>query len=491
MLDDSARIFFIIIGVIGFVLSFFGKSKNDSIGQREYESAERAAKGLAKPNPGRDRNPSDTSEKKTLPVNRGEQNPSEIKNVFLEIEAEDEEHLDEEEDEANEMEPNTDPEIKIYHATIKARTLLDLPGDWNKANQLILNGNELMITDALRKEAYCSFTLPGKLIDHTTIWVNEDQTSKDYFAFLVAVCDLDYLNNVLLVLGIRQSISATTSQMLSVVYQVKVKGDQIGHVFQKPNGAPRGVMIFSSESSKTEFLDIEHQEQMESSFGYPIVADRLTAQGSEFFTFNGANLERWNLTGSSVDLLDRQVHQGYVGNAFFENTRATFQSDIDDLTFYTGTGICWPEKGKEIAQDKVVARLGNNFFATETALYYAAFGKTSGDPRLIKVLDRPVIPMLLANIYDEQESYWAVFADLEQSAVYVADVEVDKLSLIMINQFKGKVTDVTMTLDEEYLIIYTDKQTLIVSNLASIPSTEVDIAEKPVITDPYDMLGNR
>ena len=426
-----------------------------------------------------------------MPVNRGEQNPSEIKNACLEVEAEDEDFGDEdEEDEAEEVAPNTDPEIKIYRPTIQARTLLDLPGAWGKSSQLVVNGTDLMVTDALRKEAYCTFDLSGKLLDHTTIWLDEDQNSKDFFAFLVAVCDLDFQNNVLLILGIKQAFSATVSQMLSVVYQTKVKGDQIGHIFQNPNGAPRGVMVFSSEGNKTEFLDIEQQEQMENSFGYPIIADRLTTQGSEFFTFNGANLEHWNLTGSSVDLQDRQVHQGYIGDAFFESARATFESDIDDLTFYTGTGVCWPEKGREIALGSVQARLGSNFFATGTALYYAAFGKTSGDPRLIKVLDRPVVPMLLANIYDETESYWAVFADLQQSAVYVADVEADKLSLIMLNQFKGKVTDVTMTLDEEFLIIYTNKQTVVVSNLANIPSTEVDIAEKPVITDPYKLFEN-
>lgn len=384
--------------------------------------------------------------------------------------------------------PENQPLINRSRSNLYAKTVLDLLVPPDKGCQICCEEDKLYLMDALRNDCFDCYELPGNMIDFKTVWLDaqNEKNETELTAFIMMICEKNSGARTLEVLAVPDPMLRLKKRFVEPVYSDMTSANTIAHVLLDEGGMPAKMILFDSESSIIEYRHLGESVKMGIELDDMILVDLNASSDQSFFMYNGENLERWVLSTYGINRVETRPIDSDIEKSSFSFTRATFPCS-QKTVLMTGEKVIFADTGKSFDITDAKYCTTGKLVATSNALYHLGSGIT-------KIIDRPLKPLLYANLYEDPESFWAVYMDDElKNAVYVLDVEKDSVRVSRFGDFNGYVGDATITMQSEELFIYTTMETLRINNLDLFEATETKVnpmePDKPDIFEHSSSFG--
>jgi hypothetical protein len=374
------------------------------------------------------------------------------------------------------------PTIMISQPNFYGSTILEMSTPDDQFSQVFVNGSTMLASNMLRSRIYDELELPGEMLDYKAVYCGDKAEKKNdggFTAFAVVICKNIIADNRFVLVGIREIANATFTKNLEILCTENTKAEFVANMKLDGDGIPEKVVLLDEDGKNVEVWGLQDSFFMRLEYDEPIEVDSSTTSDGMFWMYDGKHVQQWKHLPYGIEKLESFGLEGDVAVSCFEGIRSVcVNSDspvlsTGDKLFMTGTNL------RAKVQD-LMPGIGGKLFCGSDGLYHVYIEAGKEEPKVTKILDVLVEPMLLGNLYEDPESFWAVFVDeVARNVIYVIDVEKDRLGIIKVADIKGSVLDCSMSYTSEDLVIYSTKETLRLSNLHLFECEEVALDGLP------------
>jgi len=368
--------------------------------------------------------------------------------------------------------------VELRMNTVHAKTLGEIYQDGE--SQIAIHERSLVAMSFDRNETYCSKELKGRVVDYAVILSHDTYSELACTVILICQPSLhEYLYekfNVMKTPGFK-------GLKLERQFSLPTEMARIAHVFCDDKGLLDTVALIGKEGLDMEFVSFNGASSQSFGFDTRVIADGCVSDDDTFYTFDGSIVTRW-LYGND-GMLDVQYElesQGNIDKAFFKHTRETAGMPAKPL-LYDGSNIVFLDTSSKVALDGVQTNTGNVFFTTSDALWLV-----KQDSQPLKIMDRPMIPVLFLNHFQDKSSFTGIFKTEQENQAFAFDMTEGSLSKAGICRTSTRILDATYDNNDGTLYIFTVSETYVVRNFLDL-GFEVVLSANPPSEIPETQIG--
>ncbi len=368
--------------------------------------------------------------------------------------------------------------IELRMNTVHAKTLGEIYQDGE--SQVAVFEKSLVAMSFDRNETYCSKELKGRVVDYAVI-LNHD-TYSELACTVILICQSsphEYLYEKYSVLKTPEFKGLKLERQLSLPTEMA----RIAHVFCDDKGLFDTAALIGKEGLDMEFVSFNGRSSQSFGFDTRVIADGCMSDDDTFYTFDGSVVTRW-LFGNdgTLEVQYELESQGNIDKAFFKHTRETAGMPAKPL-LYDGSNIVFLDTSSKVALDGVQTNTGNIFFTTSDALWLV-----KPDTQPLKIMDRPMIPVLFLNHFQDKSSFTGIFKTEQENQAFAFDMTEGSLSKVGICKTSTRILDATYDNNDGTLYIFTVSETYVVRNFLDL-DFEVVLSANPPPEMPETQIG--